>query len=479
MEHFFRQLEGWGDGILPVYQQAVKQAQSGAHFVEVGTWAGRSAAAMAVEIVNSGKKIRFDCVDTWKGAAHDVGMCEEAANRDVFEEFQENMRRGGVHHLVHPVKKSSCRAARDYADESLDFIFIDAAHDQVSVEHDICAWWPKLKLGGTMAGHDYGGFNQTWVAQAVHNMFDAPSVGTQGGADGQECWFTTKTASRNPRRDRLTPRVFLALPNRPGDSFSGQTVASLWNAGTRHKVVQARAKALSMLNYSFNLKWCEAWNRRGEFDYFVMLHSDVAPEPGWLDKLIELYVKAQVDVLSCTIAIKDGEGLSSTGVMNWSDRVMRKLSVGQTLELPPIFSAETFPVDVLLLNTGCWITRMEGGPLVDGQPWQKKVCFRCHDWTWEDENGELQAGVLGEDYLWSAEMAKWGVKTAATNAVRILHRGEFDYPNYVAFGDGSKDQVRFSRENINGKASNLPQRSADAAVAAGRHAAGCAGVNGH
>lgn len=69
IQHFWQNIHGWDDGIPPVYQEMVKQAEDGSHFVEVGSWKGKSSAYMAVEIANSGKRIRFDCVDTWGGSA--------------------------------------------------------------------------------------------------------------------------------------------------------------------------------------------------------------------------------------------------------------------------------------------------------------------------------------------------------------------------------------------------------------------------
>ena len=49
-----------------------------AHFVEIGSYKGRSSSYMAVEIVNSGKSITFDCVDTWKGSEeHQQGQSFE------------------------------------------------------------------------------------------------------------------------------------------------------------------------------------------------------------------------------------------------------------------------------------------------------------------------------------------------------------------------------------------------------------------
>lgn len=46
-----------------LYSHVVQKYESGSHFVEVGTWKGSSASYMGVEIHNSGKTIRFDCVD--------------------------------------------------------------------------------------------------------------------------------------------------------------------------------------------------------------------------------------------------------------------------------------------------------------------------------------------------------------------------------------------------------------------------------
>lgn len=40
-------------------------------------------------------------------------------------------------------------------DESVDLVYIDAGHDYDSVTKDIKAWFPKVKVGGIMAFHDY------------------------------------------------------------------------------------------------------------------------------------------------------------------------------------------------------------------------------------------------------------------------------------------------------------------------------------
>ncbi len=45
-------------------------------------------------------------------------------------------------------------AAMGVAEESLDFVFIDADHSHYGVSRDLRLWYPKLRPGGIMSGHD-------------------------------------------------------------------------------------------------------------------------------------------------------------------------------------------------------------------------------------------------------------------------------------------------------------------------------------
>jgi hypothetical protein len=46
-------------------------------------------------------------------------------------------------------------AADLIADGSLDYVYVDARHDFCGCLSDIELFWPKLRGGGVMAGHDY------------------------------------------------------------------------------------------------------------------------------------------------------------------------------------------------------------------------------------------------------------------------------------------------------------------------------------
>ena len=54
-----------------------------------------------------------------------------------------------------PIKKFSMDAVKEFEDNSLDFVYIDGAHDFKNVAMDICEWSKKVRPGGIVFGHDY------------------------------------------------------------------------------------------------------------------------------------------------------------------------------------------------------------------------------------------------------------------------------------------------------------------------------------
>jgi hypothetical protein len=77
--------------------------------------------------------------------------------------------RYGVRSVI--IKMASLEATRLFPEQSLDFIYIDATHDYEGVKADLAAWWPKLKPGGIMAGHDYA--DDCGVPRAVNEFVAA------------------------------------------------------------------------------------------------------------------------------------------------------------------------------------------------------------------------------------------------------------------------------------------------------------------
>ena len=168
MDHFYKNIPGFF-GFGDIYQKMVQVAPSAAHFVEVGAFLGTSSAFMAVEIVNSKKKIQFDVVDYFQDNEFIKDRLKQkritGPQLQNFKRFTEP-----VKDVINLVILSSFEASQRYKDKSLDFVFIDADHNYWSVLSDIKAWRPKIKTGGYIGGHDYC---SAWpgVIKAVDEVF--------------------------------------------------------------------------------------------------------------------------------------------------------------------------------------------------------------------------------------------------------------------------------------------------------------------
>ena len=195
MEHYWQNIDGFFTPYHMEYYKLISNyfikrnvhGDAQIHLVEIGSFKGRSSSFMAVEIANSGKNIRFDCVDIWKVyREHQPGETGEIKEviEDTFEAFLNNMK--PVTGFFQTVRMPSVDAAATYADNSLDWVFIDAEHDYESVKKDIIAWYPKVKIGGMIGGHD---FHYQSVIDAVSELLP-DATGMFG------CWH-----------ERLTPEV--------------------------------------------------------------------------------------------------------------------------------------------------------------------------------------------------------------------------------------------------------------------------------
>ena len=156
MEHYWLDLPGpvWFSG-ADVYRDYVRSVTGPSVAVELGAWKGRSTCFMGVEIANSGKPIRFFAVDHWRGTpgedAHETDP--DVREGRLFETFQHNI--GPVAAYVNVVRSDTAEAANQFANESVDFLYVDAGHCREAVLRDLRAWFPKVKTGGLIAGDDW------------------------------------------------------------------------------------------------------------------------------------------------------------------------------------------------------------------------------------------------------------------------------------------------------------------------------------
>lgn len=168
MEHYFNNVPGFA-AFRDLYFQAVREGKDGQVFVEVGSWLGRSAALMGVEIANSGKAIDFYCVDPWTDGGPGLRHKPHFRNlgvKEIYPLFLKNIEPVKQH--VKPLRMTSVEASKKFADGSVDFIMIDGDHSYEGIRADIDAWLPKMKPGGWFTGDDY---LRPGVVKAVQETF--------------------------------------------------------------------------------------------------------------------------------------------------------------------------------------------------------------------------------------------------------------------------------------------------------------------
>jgi hypothetical protein len=177
-----RRIHGWMD-YEDIYLNAATEAPNGAHFVEVGVWQGRSLCFLAEAALALGKRFRIEGVDLFKnypGRKHGypADLRSRVTRHSWIDLTSANLQREGMLDYVSLIQAASGEAVKMYEDRSLQFVWIDGDHSYEAALRDCRVWWPKVRPGGTLAGHDY---NQPQVQRAVS---DASLAGGQITAAG-------------------------------------------------------------------------------------------------------------------------------------------------------------------------------------------------------------------------------------------------------------------------------------------------------
>lgn len=246
--------------------------------------------------------------------------------------------------------------------------------------------------------------------------------------------------------------------------------------------VDRRVTESSLLARGFNQCWAYALS--AEYDYFVMLHSDIVPQAGWLEKLIELIELSPAhqpsqrvyDVVSTVIPIKGPLGITSTAVGETHNifGLLKRLTMREVYKLPETFTVADIyesgllpdsPVigtrGPLLVNTGCFIANLRAKNR-EGRPafWERNregdlaISFQIIDRvglrTHAEYVAECQAAGIpcslppdkqhffvetcSEDWYFSRCLASQGLRVAATVAVKALHMGWTSFHNFAPWG---------------------------------------------
>jgi hypothetical protein len=155
-------------GIHNKYSDFLDHMPHNAVAVEVGVQGGGFAALM-LERTNPQKLFLIDC---WQHQDSHVYDDAEANVPDNEQEklYQETKRRFAHDSRVVILRQFSKDAVGQFDDESLDWVYIDANHGYEAIKEDLALWWPKVKKGGILSGHDYAVRPSFGVVQAVNEF---------------------------------------------------------------------------------------------------------------------------------------------------------------------------------------------------------------------------------------------------------------------------------------------------------------------
>ena len=85
------------------------------------------------------------------------------------------------------IYKNSKKSSKMFMGDTLDFVYIDANHSYKHVLEDINFWYPKVKDGGVIGGHDFDSQHQD-VILAVLEFMDKNNLKLDG-TDNVDWWI--------------------------------------------------------------------------------------------------------------------------------------------------------------------------------------------------------------------------------------------------------------------------------------------------
>lgn len=421
-------IDGWltRNEAATLYELATKATGP---IVEIGSWRGRSTAALALGSM-AGKQHPVFAIDSFVGVPP-LDRPTESGQRPGWHSSSPDLLRSnldmvGVNGLVRIVAKPSSDAVDEVPQCSV--LFVDGRHDYEAVKYDLEAYLPKVIVGGFVALHDCTE-GEPGVVRAVDEVMTAhPEL--------WRCRWRADSLLVYERRNSVRHQVLLGFP---GNMLCYGAAKGLKEATLGAHDVYDDHRGLGWDD--MNQLWCHALNlaKVGQITHYAQLHSDITPAPGWIDLLIDDLDDKQADFISATVALKDDNGLTSCGIGDSDNpwQPFRRFTIRELCEMPETFDilATPHPDRYLLHNSGCfvadlrnpkWRTVDSNGCLVAdfGFPIRSVLL----------EDGLFQSQRESEDWHFSRGMARIGLKTLATRRVTTIHFGQRGYRNDYPWG---------------------------------------------
>ena len=126
---------------------------------EIGVHCGSNAAEMLHELQNIRELYLIDpyvayvdrdssCPQWYIYDSHTVDLYQKAAEANIALQPEGNKAKF--------IRLPSLEAVQLFPEQIFDFVYIDAMHSRPHVDNDIRVWYPKIRIGGMLGGHDWG-----------------------------------------------------------------------------------------------------------------------------------------------------------------------------------------------------------------------------------------------------------------------------------------------------------------------------------
>ena len=99
---------------------------------------------------------KYHLIDPWMQQKNYVDIANQDTEKQlaIMNEAKKKLKKFGSDRLNF-IRDFSINAVKYFKNKSIDFVYVDSRHDYCSVLEDLELYYPVLKCGGLMAGHDY------------------------------------------------------------------------------------------------------------------------------------------------------------------------------------------------------------------------------------------------------------------------------------------------------------------------------------
>ena len=122
-------------------------------YVEVGCWRGESISYLANCLRERWSQVRIYAVDCFDTITNEIDPIFYKTG-EYWKEYEQELIAKNVRNKVNDIKSLSWDAAEKFNDRDVEFVFLDACKNEMSMDKDLQAWWPKISGWGVLAGHD-------------------------------------------------------------------------------------------------------------------------------------------------------------------------------------------------------------------------------------------------------------------------------------------------------------------------------------